>query len=129
MRSPAKLDFDDAVTKPYFALPKVEAWAFDVARRLYGLEVKPAPHNPSYHPDAKAWEVWDSAGQFIAHLTTDWHPRKGKRAGAWMTSYRSAYADERGREVRRMAVDTPAVRCLAILWAHAGTAAPMRHCA
>ena len=96
----AKLDFDDAVTKPYFALPKVEAWAFDVARRLYGLEVKPAPHNPTYHPDAKAWEVWDSAGQFIAHLTTDWHPRKGKRAGAWMTSYRSAYADERGREVR-----------------------------
>jgi peptidyl-dipeptidase Dcp len=96
----AVLDFDDAVTKPYFALPKVEAWAFDVARRLYGLEVKPAPHNPTYHPDAQAWEVWDSAGQFIAHLTTDWHPRKGKRAGAWMTSYRSAFADARGREVR-----------------------------
>ncbi|MEY3941923.1 MAG: hypothetical protein RIR07_809, partial [Bacteroidota bacterium] len=96
----AELNFDDALTKPFFALDRVEQWAFDVAKRWYGLEVKPAPHNPSYHPDAAAWEVWDSAGKFIAHLTTDWHPRKGKRAGAWMTSYRSAYRDAAGREVR-----------------------------
>lgn len=96
----AVLDFDDALTKPFFGLERVEQWAFDVAKRLYGLEVRPAPHNPTYHPDAAAWEVWDAKGQFIAHLTTDWHPRKGKRAGAWMTSYRSAYRDAAGREVR-----------------------------
>lgn len=96
----AKLDFDDAVTKPYFPLPRVEEWVFDLAKRLYGLEVKPAPQNPSYHADAQAWEVWDSSAAFVAHLTTDWHPRKGKRAGAWMTSYRSAHTDASGREVR-----------------------------
>ena len=85
----ATLEFDDEMTKVYFPLPRVQSWAFAVAKRLYGLHFEPS-REPSYHPDAQVFDVRDADGQWVAHLHADWHPRKGKRNGAWMTSYRSA---------------------------------------
>ena len=85
----ATLEFDDEMTKPYFPLDRVESWAFAVAKRLYGLNFRPS-HAPTYHRDAQVYDVTDADGQWVAHLHADWHPRKGKRNGAWMTSYRPA---------------------------------------
>lgn len=85
----ASLEFDDEMTKVYFPLPRVQAWAFDVAKRLYGLDFQ-SSQATSYHPDNQVFDVRDQDGHWVAHLHADWHPRKGKRNGAWMTSYRSA---------------------------------------
>ncbi|MFM1884073.1 MAG: hypothetical protein RL168_257 [Bacteroidota bacterium] len=93
----ATLEFDDEMTKPYFPLNRVEAWAFAVAHRLYGLNFRPS-YAPTYHPDAKGFDVTNAQGEWVAHLYADWHPRKGKRNGAWMTSYRAARIKNGWRE-------------------------------
>ena len=93
----ATLEFDDETTKPYFPLQRVEAWAFAVAERLYGLTFTPSDA-PTYHRDARVFDVRDAQGQWVAHLHADWHPRKGKRNGAWMTSYRAARVKEGWRD-------------------------------
>ena len=93
----ATLEFDDETTKPYFPLQRVEAWAFAVAERLYGLTFTPS-HAPTYHRDARVFDVRDAQGEWVAHLHADWHPRKGKRNGAWMTSYRAARVKEGWRD-------------------------------
>ena len=51
---------------------------------------------PVYHPDVQAYEVFDRDGSFLAVLYTDFHPREGKRSGAWMTSYKEQWIDDNG---------------------------------
>ena len=95
----ATLDLDDELLKPYFQLDDVLNGAFEVSRRLYGLEFVANESIQGYHEEVRAFEVRNANGEFVSVLYTDFFPRPGKRAGAWMTSYRSMYKQE-SEEVR-----------------------------
>ncbi|MEY2962847.1 MAG: hypothetical protein RL754_108 [Bacteroidota bacterium] len=95
----AKYDLDDELLKPYFKLEYVLQGAFDIATKLYGITFNKNADIDNYHEEVDCYEVFDSKGEFLSLLYTDFFPRKGKRAGAWMTSYRSQYTLE-GTEVR-----------------------------
>jgi peptidyl-dipeptidase Dcp len=84
-------DFDDEALKPYFSLDSAEAAVFDLANRLYGLSFVLNNDLEKYHTEVRAYEIYGSGGDFLAVLYTDYHPRKGKNGGAWMTSYREQY--------------------------------------
>lgn len=66
---------------------------FGLATRLYGITFKENKEIPVYHPDVKAYEVFDKDGSYLAVLLTDFHPRSGKQGGAWMTSYKGQWKD------------------------------------
>lgn len=83
----AKYDFSEEELKPYFPLQQVLQAAFDAAERLYGLTFVVRNDIQKYHDEVTVYEVLEN-GAHKALLYTDWHPREGKRAGAWMTSYR-----------------------------------------
>jgi len=84
-----KFDLDEQEIKPYFALDKVQEGVFMVVKNLFGLTFELIPDIPTYHPDAKAYEVKEADGTHVGVLYMDFHPRASKRGGAWMTSYRS----------------------------------------
>ena len=86
--------FNEEALKPYFALPQVIEGLFEVVHRLFGLRFIVRIDIAVYHPDVMAYEV-QKEGNFYAVLYTDFHPRKGKRNGAWMTSYRAQDASTR----------------------------------
>ena len=90
----ARFSFNEEELKPYFALPKVTAGLFKIVERLYGLSFKLREDIPVYHPDVQAYKVTKD-GVFHAVLYADFHPREGKRNGAWMTSYRSQNHQQR----------------------------------
>ncbi len=85
-----KFDLNDEELKPYFQLEKVEEAVFILAEKLFGLTFSERNDIQKYHPEVKTYEVLEN-GVYKALLYTDYHPRKGKRAGAWMTSYKSQY--------------------------------------
>jgi len=82
---------DDEILKPYFQLEKVLDGAFTVAQKLYGITFEETFEIDKYHEDVKTYEVKYEDGQFVAVFYTDFFPRKGKRNGAWMTSFKSQY--------------------------------------
>lgn len=86
-----KFQLDDELLKPYFKLENVLNGAFEVAQRLYGLKFTEVFSVDSYHPDVQVFSVTDTEGKFISLLYTDFFPRKGKRNGAWMTSFKPQY--------------------------------------
>lgn len=88
-----KYSIDDELLRPYFELSKVKEGVFGLATKLYGITFKKNNEIPVYHPDVDAYEVMDKDGQFLAVLYTDFHPRAGKRSGAWMTSYKGQWID------------------------------------
>ena len=83
----ARFDLDEAAVKPYLALDNMIAAAFETARRLFGLSFKPV-QVPLHHPDARAWEVTNAAGQHVGLFIGDYFSRPSKHSGAWMTSLR-----------------------------------------
>uniref|UniRef100_UPI0035B13865 M3 family metallopeptidase n=1 Tax=Cloacibacterium sp. TaxID=1913682 RepID=UPI0035B13865 len=89
----AKYDIDDEELKPYFQLDKVEEAVFGLANQLFGLEFVEINDVQKYHPEVKTYEVRSPKSEdgslLKAILYADYHPRKGKRAGAWMTSFKS----------------------------------------
>ncbi len=84
-----KYSFTDEEVKPYFQLERVIDGVFSLAKTLYGIYLKENPDIEVYHPDVKAYEVYNEADEFLAVLYLDFFPREGKRPGAWMTDYRS----------------------------------------
>ncbi|SEH48316.1 M3 family metallopeptidase [Epilithonimonas hominis] len=105
-----KFDIDDEELKPYFQLEKVQEAVFGLAGKLFGLEFEEITDVQKYHQDVKTYEVSEvrsgkqddsnstetsdihhPSSNFKALLYVDYHPRKGKRAGAWMTSYKNQY--------------------------------------
>ncbi|MGB3465224.1 MAG: M3 family metallopeptidase [Cyclobacteriaceae bacterium] len=84
-----KFDIDDELLRPYFKLENVLEGVFLTVNKLYGLSFTINPDIPLYHEEVKAYEVKDKDGSHVAIFYADFHPRKGKRGGAWMTSYRS----------------------------------------
>jgi peptidyl-dipeptidase Dcp len=89
-----KYDLDEAEIKPYFSLENVREGIFHVSNKLYGIQFHKRNDVPVYHPEAEAWEVTEADGSHIGVLYMDFHPRDGKRVGAWNTGYRDqAYQD------------------------------------
>lgn len=84
-------NLDDEKLKPYFKLDNVLKGAFTVASRLFGLTFVPVFDIDKYHEDVETYEVRDIKGDLVAIFYADFFPRKGKRNGAWMTSYKSQY--------------------------------------
>ncbi|MCU0250583.1 MAG: M3 family metallopeptidase [Vicinamibacterales bacterium] len=80
---------DEQALRPYFKLDHVRQGAFYVANRLYGLTIAPRPDLPTYHPEVQAFEVKDADGSHLGIFYTDYHPRPGKRVGAWSSTFRS----------------------------------------
>ena len=95
-----KYDIDAEMLRPYFELSRVKQGVFGLATRLYGITFKENAAIPVYHPDVTAYEVFDRDGSFLAVLYADFHPRKGKQSGAWMTSYKDQWIDNEGKNHR-----------------------------
>tara|TARA_B110001450_G_scaffold248261_1_gene264215 strand:+ start:3346 stop:5370 length:2025 start_codon:yes stop_codon:yes gene_type:complete len=81
-------NLDDEKLKPYFKLENVIEGAFKVAKKLFGLNFKQINTIDTYHEDVKTYNVTDHNDNFVALFYGDFHPRKGKRNGAWMTSFK-----------------------------------------
>ncbi|WP_295338558.1 M3 family metallopeptidase [Flavobacterium sp.] len=82
---------DDEILKPYFQLENVLNGAFTVAEKLFGITFKEVFDIDKYHTDVQTFEVVDFEGQLVAVFYADFFPRKGKRNGAWMTSFKPQY--------------------------------------
>ena len=85
---------DDEQLKPYFKLENVIQGVFDISGKLYDLHFEAITDVDTYHEDVKTYRVTDSNGDFIALFYADFFPRKGKRNGAWMTSYKAQWKME-----------------------------------
>ena len=92
-------DLDDEKLKPYFKLENVIDGVFKVAEKLFGLRFKEVFNIDKYHEEVKTYEVYGENGEFISLFYADFHPRPGKRGGAWMTSYKPQYQKD-GQNVR-----------------------------
>jgi peptidyl-dipeptidase Dcp len=95
-----KYNLDAEMLRPYFQLDKVIDGVFGLANKLYGISFRENKDIPVYHPDVKAYEVFDKDGSFLAVFYADFHPRKGKQGGAWMTQYQGQFIDKKGENVR-----------------------------
>ncbi len=84
-------DLDDERLKPYFKLENVIAGVFKVAEKLFGLQFEEVFDIDKYHPDVKTYHVYDQDKNPVSLFYADFHPRPGKRGGAWMTSYKAQY--------------------------------------
>ena len=95
-----KYNIDAEMLRPYLQLDKVIDGVFGLANKLYGITFKENADIPVYHPDVKAYEVYDEDGSYLAVFYADFHPRKGKQGGAWMTQYQGQCIDKKGRNIR-----------------------------
>ena len=95
-----RYNLDAEMLRPYFKLENVIGGVFGLATRLYGITFEENKQIPVYHQDVRAYEVYDKDGAFLAVLYADFHPRKGKQGGAWMTEYRGQHIEDDGENVR-----------------------------
>ncbi len=89
---------DDEVLKPYFQLENVLKGAFTIAEKLFGITFKEVFDIDKYHKDVQTFEVLDFEGNLVAVFYSDFFPRKGKRNGAWMTSFKPQYIKDSNNE-------------------------------
>lgn len=87
-------NLDDEKLKPYFKLENVQHGAFEVANKLFGLTFTEVFDIDKYHEDVHTFEVTDEKGELVAIFYSDFFPRKGKRNGAWMTSFKPQYVKD-----------------------------------
>ena len=99
-----KFDLDDEKLKPYFELGNVIQGVFTVAGKLYGLRFEQIFDVDTYHPDVRTYRVLDESGKDLALFYADFHPREGKRGGAWMTSYKPQYKKDQVEERPQISV-------------------------
>jgi hypothetical protein len=114
-----KYDLNDEMLRPYFEVNNTIKGVFGLATRLYGLHFTKNPKIPVYHPEVEAFEVTDNDGNYVGVIYTDFFPRDGKRAGAWMTEFKGQWKEENGKDSRphvtivmnfsRPTSDTPAL--------------------
>ncbi len=100
----SRFELDEQALRPYFALDRVRDGAFWVANRLYGITFTELVGLPVYSPEVKAFEVKDADGSHLAVFYADYHPRPGKRGGAWSSRYRGTWV-EKGVSVRPVVVN------------------------
>lgn len=94
-----KFSLDDELLKPYFQLDKVLDGVFTIAQKLYGLRFREVEHIDTYHDEVRTFEVIDETDKLVAIFYADFFPRKGKRNGAWMTSFKPQYRQD-GKDER-----------------------------
>lgn len=95
-----KYNIDAEMLRPHLELSKVIDGVFGLATRLYGITFRENKDIPVYHPDVKAYEVFDKDGEYLALFYADFHPRKGKQSGAWMTEFQGQWITRKGKNVR-----------------------------
>ena len=95
-----KYNIDSEMLRPYFELSKVIEGVFGLANRLYGISFKENNDIPVYHQDVKAYDVFDADGSYLAVFYADFHPRKGKQGGAWMTEFQGQWITRKGENIR-----------------------------
>ncbi|MBO5058263.1 MAG: M3 family metallopeptidase, partial [Prevotella sp.] len=95
-----KYNIDAEMLRPYLELSKVIDGVFGLATRLYDITFRENKEIPVYHPDVKAYEVFDKDGEYLALFYADFHPRKGKQSGAWMTEFQGQWITRKGKNVR-----------------------------
>ena len=95
-----KYNLDAEMLRPYFQLNKVIQGVFGLATKLYGITFKENKEIPVYHPDVKAYEVFDKDGSYLAVFYADFYPREGKQGGAWMTEFQGQYINKEGKNIR-----------------------------
>lgn len=95
-----KYSINDELLRPYFELENVKRGVFGLATKLYGLTFRKNEQIPVYQEEVEAFDVFDKDGSFLAVLYTDFHPRDGKRGGAWMTEFLCQHENEKGEDVR-----------------------------
>ncbi len=95
-----KYNLDAEMLRPYFQLDKVIDGVFGLAGKLYGLSFKENADIPVYHPDVKAYEVFDGDGSFLSVFYADFYPRDGKQGGAWMTEFQGQHINRKGENIR-----------------------------
>ncbi len=89
-----KYNLDSEMLRPYFELSRVKEGVFGLASRLYGISFRKNEEIAVYHPDVEAWEVRDNDDSLLGILYTDFHPRKSKQSGAWMTTFKQQWTDK-----------------------------------
>jgi len=92
-------NLDDEQLKPYFKLENVIDGVFQVAEKLFGLQFEEVTDIDKYHEEVKTFNVYDTDKNFISVFYADFHPRAGKRGGAWMTSFKPQYI-KKGQNIR-----------------------------
>jgi len=95
-----RYNIDSEMLRPYLQIDNVIRGVFGLAERLYGITFKENKQIPVYHPDVKAYEVFDRDGAYLAVFYADFFPRKGKQGGAWMTEFQGQWIDRHGENVR-----------------------------
>ena len=90
-----KYSISDDDLRPYFELENVKKGVFGLAKRLYGITFKENKNIQVYHPEVSAYDVYDEKGKFLAVYYCDFHPRDGKRGGAWMNDFQPQYREGR----------------------------------
>jgi len=96
----AKYSISNDILRPYFELEAVKKGVFGLAERLYGLHFVENKDIPVYHPEVRAYDVFDADNNFVAVYYSDFHPRDGKRGGAWMNDFKPQYVDKDGQDSR-----------------------------
>jgi peptidyl-dipeptidase Dcp len=86
-----KFELDDEILKPYFELNRVLNGVFTIAGTLFDLHFTKDEDLETYHKEVEAYRVTNSSGDLVAIFYADFHPRAGKRGGAWMTSFKSQF--------------------------------------
>ncbi|MDE6336140.1 MAG: M3 family metallopeptidase, partial [Muribaculaceae bacterium] len=92
-----KYAFNDEDMKPYFELENTINGVLGLATKLYGYTFKENKNIPVYHPDVKAYEVYEKDGSILGVLYADFFYRPGKAPGAWMTEFRTETKDDNGK--------------------------------
>lgn len=88
-----KYSLSDDELRPYFELENVKKGVFGLANRLYGLTFVKNPDIQVYHPEVDAYDVFDNKGNYLAVYYCDFHPREGKRGGAWMNDFKPQWRE------------------------------------
>ena len=95
---------DENEVRQYFTLDNVRKGAFHVANKLYGLTFVERTDIPKYHPEVRTFEVKDADGSHLGVFLVDYHPRPGKRGGAWSSRFRGQHV-KNGKDIRPVVVN------------------------
>lgn len=95
-----KFEINDEVTRPYLPLEQVKKGVFGLAEKLYGIKFELNKSIPIYHNEVEAYEVFDENRKYIGIFYADFHPRKSKQGGAWMTEFQCQHRNEKGEDIR-----------------------------
>ncbi len=80
-------DIDQEALRPYFPVPTVLAGLFDVASKLFDVDISACDDMETWHPDVQTFQI-SRGDNVIARFYLDLYAREHKRGGAWMADCR-----------------------------------------